>query len=434
MSALTLLSVLLLTACAPIGPGSGGGKVGVAKSDLERATDPGASADQVAAVVDGNTAFGFDLYAALREQEGDLFLSPYSISLALAMTYAGARGETAEEMAQTLHFTLPQEQLHPAFNALDLVVRGAGEEPESDASSEMEGDPFVLHVANSLWGERTYEFQDPFLDTLARDYGAGLRLVDFAQAPEEARQAINGWVEEQTEERIKDLIPEGAINTLTRLVLANAIYFKAAWSYPFNEGLTKDAPFQQLDGSQVDVPMMTWTQPERASYAAGDGYQIVALPYEGGSAEMLLIVPDQGQFAAVEAALDADWLDGALDALQMEPLMLTMPRFETESEIGLADTLKALGMPAAFDPNRADFSGMDGTTELYISDVFHKAFVNVDEEGTEAAAATAVVVAVESAMPAESVVELTVDRPFIFLIREQESGAVLFLGRVVDPS
>ncbi len=395
-----------------------------AQSGLPRETAPELPATDLEALVMGNTAFALDLYRQLGAGEGNVFFSPHSISVALGMTYAGARGETAAQMAETLHFTLAGADLHRAFNALELRLAAAAE-GEAEAA-------FVLHNVNSLWAEQEYTFLPDFLDVLAQHYGAGLRLVSFKTAAEAARQAINAWVEEQTAERIRDLIPEGGVDDLTRLVLVNAIYFKAGWQAMFDAALTADGAFTPLSGAAVTVPMMRWSQPEWVRYAQGEGYQAVALPYKGGKASMVLVVPDAGRFAAFEAGLSAEALQGIMAGLEGRSVALTMPKFEVEAEFSLAETLAAMGMPAAFDPAQADLSGMDGTRDLYIGAVFHKAFLAVDEEGTEAAAATAVVVQVESAPMVD--VELTVDRPFMLFIRDTESGELLFVGRVVNPS
>lgn len=390
----------------------------VAWSKVQRQILPDVSPDDLAELVAGNSAFAFDLYQALRGQEGNLFYSPYSISLALAMTYAGARGETEQQMAETLRFALAQERLHPAFNALDLKLTG------------QEDEGFVLNIVNSLWGQVDYTFLSEFLDTLAENYGAGLRLLDFEHESEPSRQTINEWVSQQTEERIKDLIPQGGITPATVLVLVNAIYFNAEWLHPFAESSTYDDTFYTLDGGQVTVPMMAMAEPLTLSHAQGEGYQAVELLYKGQEMSMVVVVPDEGQFEAFEAALDAGRVETILGALEPKQVALRMPKFTYESEFGLAGTLAAMGMPDAFGTG-ANFSGMDGSRNLFISDVFHKAFVAVDEAGTEAAAATAVVVA-KMAAPVYDV-ELTVDRPFVFLIRDLESGAILFVGRVVNP-
>jgi serpin B len=392
----------------------------IAQSDRPRSTAPASALADQPQLVTGNSAFALDLYQALRSQPGNLFYSPYSISLALAMTYAGARGETETEMADVLHFTLPQDKLHAAFNGLDVQL-----------NREVEGEEqsFQLNIANSIWGQQNFAFQPDFLDTLAVNYGAGLRLVDYAADPEAARQQINAWVEDETQDKIKDLIPAGALDPLTRLVLANAIYFKAAWQNQFEQNNTEDAPFTLLDGSQVDVPTMR--QSEGMNYAAGDGWQAVELAYEGGRQSMLILLPAEGQFEAFEASLNTARLDDILNAMEWTTVELALPKFSFESEFELNRALAELGMPVAFDAERADFSGMTGESNLYISDVIHKAFVDVNEEGTEAAAATAVIMRLES-MPIDPV-QMQVDHPFIFMIRDNETGSILFTGRVVNP-
>ncbi len=396
----------------------------VAESDKPRNLSPAASAHDLTELADGNAAFAFDLYHTLRGEGGNLFFSPYSISTALAMTYAGAAGETAGQMAATLHFTLPAESLHPALNAyaLDLQAR---------AEQATEGTPFELSIANSLWGQQGFPFLPEFLDLLAENYGAGMRLVDYESDPEGARKAINDWVSDETREKIKDLIPQGAIDAMTRLVLANAIYFKAGWLNPFEETATAPGPFHLLDGSEVEIPMMQ--QSESYGYVIGDGYRAIELPYRNGNTSMLIILPDEGQFEAVEEQLSPAMMTDLLGRMTYGPVNLSVPKFTYESEFNLNDALIALGMTDAFDPGRADFSGMDGTRDLYISDVLHKAFVSVDEEGTEAAAATAVIMSLTSA-PMGELITFTIDRPFIYMIRDQQTGTILFLGRVLDPS
>jgi serpin B len=393
------------------------------KSDKERITSPDVSPGDEALLVEGNSAFAFDLYQALKEEEGNLFYSPYSISLALAMTYAGARGETAEQMAETLQFMLDQDSLHPAFNWLDAELAGRGE-----GAQGKDGEGFRLNIVNAIWGQKDYSFLPSFLDVLAENYGAGLRILDFINETEKSRVTINDWVSDQTEGRIKDLIPQGAIDALTRLVLTNAIYFNAAWAYPFDEKATVNGPFYLLDGGQVSVPMMKQT--ESFGYTDGEGYQAVELPYDGDELSMVILLPEDGQFQAFEDQLQSQEVGDITSSLQPAQVTLTMPKFEFDSEFSLKDTLTEMGMPVAFS-GEADFSGMTGNLGLAISDVLHKAFVSVDEAGTEAAAATAVIVG-ETAAPGQQV-EVTIDRPFIFLIRDIETGAILFVGRVINP-
>ena len=396
----------------------------VIQSEKQRITSPEVDEADLTALVGGNTAFAFDLYQALKDKNGNLFYSPYSISLALAMTYAGARGETAQQMADTLHFMLPGDRLHAAFNSLDLELgqRGQG------AKGKDEGG-FRLNIVNAIWGQKDYHFLAIFLDLLAENYGAGLRILDFANEPEESRITINEWASDQTEGRIEDLIPPGLIDSLTRLVLTNAIYFNAAWQYSFDENATKQGPFHLLDGGEVSVPMMK--QEKSLAYAEGDGYQAVELPYDGRQLSMVILLPEAGQFGTFEESLDAQRVDDILKNLESSQVTLTMPRFEFESSFSLKDSLAAMGMTDAFSGN-ADFSGMTGSRDLFILDVVHNAFVSVDEAGTEAAAATAVVV--PWGVPPEAPVEVTVNRPFVFLIRDIPTNTILFVGRIVNPS
>jgi serpin B len=415
------------------GVGEGGRAPGLAvASEKERQVSPDVSDADLHALVEGNSTFAFELYRLLAEREGNenLFYSPYSISLALAMTHAGAHGETEQEMAEALHFILSQENLHPAFNALDqeLAQRGERAEGKDDADKEHQ-EGFRLNVANAIWGQKGYQFVDTFLDVLAENYGAGLRTLDFAGSPEESRVVINDWVSEETEGKIEDLLPQGSIDALTRLVLTNAIYFKAAWANPFEEADTREGTFSLLDGGEASVPMMR--QSESLGYAEGEGYQAVELPYDGREMSTVIVVPEEGEFEAFEESLDAGRVEATIEQLSRRQVALTMPTFEFDARFSLKEALAALGMPQAFS-EAADFSGMTGKKDLFISDVFHKAFVSVDEAGTEAAAATAVVMKLTSA--ASDPVEVNVDRPFLFLIRDVETGAILFVGRVVDPS
>ena len=417
ISMLIVLLLLPLVACAQPAVAE------MVKSDKARIPSPDVSVAEVEVLVEGNTAFAFELYQALRDEEDNLFYSPHSISLALAMTYAGAHGETAQQMADTLQFILDQDRLHPAFNWLDaeLAKRGEGAEGKDE-----EG--FRLNIVNAIWGQKDHSFLPAFLDLLAENYGAGLRILDFINETEKSRLIMNQWVSDQTEGRIEDLIPQGAIDALTRLVLTNAIYFNAAWEHPFDEDATSDGPFYLFDGGQVTVPMMKQT--ESFGYAEEERYQAVELRYDGGELSMVILLPECSKFEAFEEGLDAQQIGDVIKNLQTTRVALTMPKFEFDSEFSLKDTLAGMGMPIAFSGG-ADFSGMTGTPDLFIDEVLHKAFVSVDEAGTEAAAATAVIMR-ETAMP-DQPVEVTIDRPFIFLIRDIDTGAILFVGRVLNP-
>ena len=400
-------------------------------SDNDRSVPSVGPAD-LGELVRGNNAFAFDLYHALSGREGNLFYSPFSISQTLAMTSAGAGGETLRQMETTLHHRLPQSSLHPAFNGLDRTLASRGQAPGGAPNSDGEGGQhFRLNIANAVWGQEGYHFLPDFLDVMAEHYGAGMMAVDFAGAPDESRVEINDWVDEETESKIKDLLPPGTIDESTRLVLTNAIYFNASWLWQFNSRDTEVRPFHLAGGGTVAVPMMTETTKDFYGYARGDGYQAVDLPYSWGEMSMTILLPDEGRLEEFEGSLDSAMLDRIIDEIEIDYITLTMPLFEFESEFDLGDTLAGMGMPDAFRAE-ADFSGMTGSRDLWISEVVHKAFVSVDEEGTEAAAATGAVMLTSG--PSKEPIEVTVDRPFIFLIRDIGTGTVLFLGRVLNPA
>jgi len=393
-------------------------------SDLPRDPSPDVPPSDLDELVGGNTDFAFDLYKKLSEEDGNVFFSPFSISQALAMTWAGAKNDTETQMSDTLHFTLGQDKLHPAFNLLDLELQSRGE-----GAKGKDSEPFRLNIANSTWGQDGWTWLPAFLDVLAVNYGAGMRLVDFAADPEQCRVTINKWVEDKTEDRIKDLLPEGVIDTQTALVLVNAIYFNAAWLDPFEEDDTRQGEFSLLDGGKVMVPLME--QVEEHNYMEGDGFKAVEMKYDGEELSMVIVLPDIDRFDEIESSLSSTFIDGIIQDFGNYSVTLTLPKFEYESEFGLAGTLNSMGMTDAFVPDVADFSGMDGSLLLYITDVVHKAFVSVDEAGTEAAAATGVVIGYTS-IPESAV--FTADHPFIFFIRDIATGAILFVGRVLDPS
>ncbi len=397
------------------------------KSSLARELAPSVDPADITTLAADNTAFALDFYQQIRDSEENLIFSPFSLSVALTMTMAGAEGSTQAGMADALNLTLPEEALYPAFDALLLAIQAS----EEQADEDKEGDPFQLNIANSLWGQAGFSFEDPFLDTLARYFGAGLYTVDYQQAPEAARQAINAWIGDETAGKIPDLIPEGAIDSLTRLVLANAIYFNGSWLFPFDEDQTAEAPFYLLDGTETTAEMMHLNG-ERLAYASDEGYQVVQLPYLSSDFVMTLWVPDAGHFEGFEAGLSPDRITAIKDQMSMMEINLQMPKFDFETSTNANDPLKSLGMSEAFDPELADFSGMTQEDRLLITDVLHKATITVDENGTEAAAATAVTMGVTSAMPGEPV-SLVIDRPFLFTIEHQPTGTILFMGRVVVP-
>jgi len=399
--------------------------------DQQEETTPNVATADLEDLVTGNSTFAFDLYQNLFQEGENLFFSPYSISLALAMTYAGARSVTEEQMAETLHFaTLEQDRLHPAFNALALELASRGEDSASKQGTE-EAKPFQLTIANALWGQDGYGFLPDFLDILAENYGAGVRVLNFAEHPEQARLTVNDWIYRKTSEKIDNLLPPDSITPDTRLVLTNAIYFKASWLSPFEKEATQSGPFHLFNGDQVTVPMMK--QEHDFRYTKGAGYQAVELSYLGEQVSMIILLPDASLYEEFEQSLDAKELASIIKGLKLESVDLTMPKFKLTSEFSLANTLAKLGMPDAFQLGVADFSGMDGTRDLFIDHVAHKAYVSVDEAGTEAAAATAVVVP-ELAMPSHDLIHITIDHPFIFLIRDIETGTILFMGRVMNPT
>jgi serpin B len=397
----------------------------VVASQQSRIMQPSVPDADATALRDGNTAFAADLYQTLRSdpdwQGKNVFFSPYSISLALAMAYAGAHGNTETQMASAMHYTLPQAKLHPALDALDLALASRGQGAKGD-----DGKAFRLRVTNSMWGAPQTTFAPAYLDTIAQNYGAGIRLTDFAANPEAARGTINSWVDKETDDRIKELLPVGSIDEATRLVLVNAIYFNAAWQTPFEKALTQAGTFHGIGG---DSPAQLMRQGGELAYAKGTGWQAVSLPYDGNELSFIAVLPDQ--FSAFESAFSAEQASSIASSLASKPVELELPKFKIEgASFSLKKALVARGMTDAFDDTKADLSGITATERLHVSDVVHQAFVSVDEAGTEAAAATAVVSA-GTAAPTDPPVKLTIDRPFVFFVRDNATGAILFLGRVV---
>ncbi|MGA9653770.1 MAG: serpin family protein [Polyangia bacterium] len=420
-----VLSAFFFAAFAGCGNGTSP-RIDTVKSSAQRIVDPQVPAADSTTLASDNAAFAFAAYQQLITANTNLVFSPASISIALAMTYAGAATTTATEMAQALDFTLPPAQLNPAFNALDQALASRGQ-----GFLGADGGPMQVDIANAIWAEKTYTFEADFLDTLAENYGAGVNLLDFVNAPDPSRLTINSWVASQTDDKIQNLLPPNSIDGLTRLVLTDAVYFNAAWETSFDPNNTQDGPFTRLDGSTVTVSFMNADLP---SLPASQGANFVAasLPYADTRLSLVVVVPDEGQFSQVESSLNATTLASLVAGLTSQPVLLTIPRLKIETSTSLEALLQALGMRSAFIPGTADFSGMDGQHDLYISDVFHDAFINVTEKGTEAAAATAVVVGAGAAAPTGLVVDAT--RPFIYFLYDQPTGAILFMGRVQDPS
>ncbi len=381
-------------------------------------------------VVQGNTDFGCRLYRRIAEKPGNVFCSPFSISTALAMTAAGARGTTLGQMADVLGLEPLDEAVHGRMGELlaDLNSRALKGRWAQDPNAGQK--PFELVIANALWGQKNYPFSPEFVAIGGKHYGAGVQALDFKTALEAARKEINGWVEQRTASRIKDLLGPADLTPDVRLVLTNAIYFKAAWDEPFVARATLDAPFHLAGGEKPAVPTMHRTAGLR-TLDVGDA-DVVELPYLGDAASMVLVVPKAlDGLAAIEAKLDRATLDGWLGKLDHQMISLWLPRFKYTSRFELSEQLQAMGMVDAFKFPGADFTAMSPTGELYIGFVIHQAYVDVNESGTEAAAATAVGMKAGGA-PAQPR-EIKADRPFLFLIRDAKTGSILFLGRVADP-
>lgn len=387
--------------------------------ESQRAAEP---LSDIQAVVQGNSAFAFDLYQQLRSSKGNLFISPYSISTALAMTCGGARSQTQKQMEETLRFSLDQEKLHPAFAEL-----------QAGLNKLQKADNFDLYVANSLWPQHDYKFLDEYLSLAEKYYGVSITPVDYVNAREAARKQINKWVEDKTKDKIKDLISRDSLNELTRLVLVNAIYFKGNWAHQFDPVQTQDAPFYVSPLKSVETPLMR--QEEAFRYAEFKSLQIVELPYVGEYLSMLLLLPRRIEgIEKLEESLSIENLNFWRNSLEERKVIVFLPKFTINSKFNLGETLKAMDMVDAFVPGKANFAGMDGRPDwLYFSEVIHQAFVEVNEQGTEAAAATAVVVGGTGLGPPPPPT-FRADHPFLFLIQEKRTGSILFIGRVTEPT
>jgi serpin B len=385
------------------------------------------TAKPTTALARGNSTFAVELYARLARGDGNRFLSPFSISTALAMCYAGARGETAAEMARTLHFDLPPERLHQAFAHLlaDLHSR-------STPRHEPQATPDVqLFVANGLWLQSSQTLLAEFQKRIEADYGGGVRSLDFQNATEMARQTINAWVEEQTRGKIKDLLRQGQLSPQTRLLLTNAIYFKGLWAAPFPAARTRPDDFHATASETVRVPFMSLT--DAFGYLDQGSFQALELPYKGKTLSMVIFLPRAiDGLPSFERSLDASALDGWIAKLAPRRVNVIIPKFKLSETFELASVLSELGMPTVFQPNGADFSGMTGGRSLAVNAVVHKAFVEVEERGTEAAAATGIAMATRAVVAAPPPV-FRADHPFFFLIRDVKSGSILFLGRLARP-
>jgi serine protease inhibitor len=370
-------------------------------------------------IVTANNRFAVDLYQQLSQREGNLFFSPYSLSTALAMTYAGAAGQTAEKMAEVLHFSLEPQAIHSGFSQ---VAHGI-------SLNKSEG--YQIYIANRLWGQKNYGFLASFLQLTEEYYGAALAEVDFQTQPESARDTINQWVAAQTQENITDLIPAGVLNASTRLVLTNAIFFQGNWLYPFELKNTQKTSFTTNSGQEVTVPMMY--QKNRFWYGKYDGVEVLRLFYLDYGLSMVILLPETpDKLAQLEEIIGGENLDSFISCADREYMVeLWLPKFKIAAEFDLKETLSRMGMEIAFNQETANFSGMNGSPEdLYLSAVVHKAFLDVNEVGTEAGGASGVVAASRSTVPAAT---FRADHPFIFLIQDNESDSILFLGRVVNP-
>ncbi|MBW2703455.1 MAG: serpin family protein [Deltaproteobacteria bacterium] len=368
----------------------------------------------------GMNDFACDFYRqVLPEKAENTFFSPYSLQSALGMTYGGARGKTAAQMKTALKFALEGKALHSAMGKLMQDLNAAGDKGG-----------FKLSVANGLWSRLGGKLLPSFLDLNKRHYRAGLRLLDFVGDPEGSRKIINAWVEDKTEKLIKDLLPKGIIDSSTSLVLTNAIYFKGQWAARFKENQTRPGKFKLLKGTEVEVPMMHQTA--KFSYAEGPSFKVLSMPYTGDRLSMVVFLPQKKDgLPALEKQLSAAWFDEQLGRMSRRKVFVALPRFKMTQAYKLGAVLPVMGMPLAFSA-KADFSGMNGARDLFIQQVLHKAFVEVNEEGTEAAAATAVIMTRGNGGGRRTLFQA--DHPFLFIIRDNVSGTILFMGRVMDPS
>jgi serpin B len=399
------------------------------RSELTFDTSPNVSDADYEAFIGNMNAFGFDLFGRLIDDSSNVVFSPVSIATALGMTYAGARNNTAAEMAEVMHNDLSDEVFLAASNQLmlDLSARNIAPHKVEDGGSGEKS--LQLSLVNEIWPRQGFSIESDFLDLLAVNYDSGVKTLDFAGDPDGAREIINEWVFDNTNEKIDNLLGPNAITPMTLLVLTNALYFYGSWANAFDIKDTKDATFTALDKKEVTVSMMQ--QSSDFFYGEKDGYKVLDIPYDGGLLSMTVVLPDAGKFSEIRDAVSRDWSEQAFKDLEITEVLLKLPKFDfTWGSAPLKEPLKALGMKDAFVPGVADFTGINPDGGLFISKVLHKAFIGVDEYGTEAAAATAVVIDYVS-IPTP--VSFCVDRPFLFFIRDT-SGIVLFAGQVTDPS
>jgi serpin B len=401
----------------------------VARSELSYNTEPDPNASTYQSLVANTNAFGFDLFNQFIEKDVNIVFSPLSIAMALGMTYAGTRNNTATEMAEAMRNDLSDEVFHTAGNRLMIDMASRNIAPHELEYAEGEK-CLQLSLVNAIWAQRDFSIESSFLDTLAVNYDSGVNLLDFIANPEASRVFINAWVADNTNQKIENLIPEGAISTDTRLVLTNALYFYGSWHKPFDVDGTSEGDFTLPAGDKVSIPMMQQT--EYFAYGEGDGYQLIELPYDGEDLAMTIVLPETDRFDEIRGQMGPEWLDTAREALTAHTrVALTLPKFNFLWDTSLKTPLKELGMVDAFEPNAADFTGINPDFPLFISEVIHKAFIGVDEYGTEAAAATAVIIDGWSSVPDS--IPFTADRPFFFFIRDT-TGIILFAGQILDPS
>lgn len=384
------------------------------------ADDTGATPAGISEVVSANNQFALDLYSELRKGEGNVFFSPYSISTALAMTYEGARGTTADEMQSVFHFPTDSAVRRPSFAAMHNRINKADSK-------------YKLSVANALWAQNDYKLLSEYMNVVQQYYAGRATNVDFENATEEARQTINKWVESKTNNKIKDLFPNGSLNAMTRLVLTNAAYFKGTWAKQFKKNQTQDANFRVNTAATVKVPMMQQAGEEaKFKYAETNDVQVLEMPYEGDTLSMMILLPKSDTLSSLESSLSPATINDWKSKLYKRRVDVFMPKFTFDTKYSMNETLAKMGMPTAFT-DAADFSGMDGTKSLSIQNVVHQAFVDVSEEGTEAAAATGVSVGATAVAMPQPVPIFRADHPFIFAIQDDSDGNILFLGRVSNP-
>lgn len=387
------------------------------------ASDPDYTPEEITSLAEANNRFAFDLYQQLNEDQGNLLYSPYSLFQALTMVYAGARGDTAEQFEQALHYPLTTDEIHRVSNALNIAL-------SSQKNNTAEDDrAFTLEIANALWAQRDAHVEQAYLDLLSEFYADGMHTLDFSQS-QQAADLINRWAQENTNDKIKEIATPNMFNVNTRLALTNAVYFKGAWLLPFRQDRTQKADFTLLNGENVEVEMMMTTENLRA--LKNDQIQVVELQYYDSPVVMDLIAPLEGSWQAFSRSLTSDLLEDYLDQLDKNKVNLSLPKFKIEkANMDMIDPMMNLGLVDVFGMN-ADLSGMTGDKSLLISTLVQKAFIDVNEAGTEAAAVT-IAVAEEKAMISPDPLTITFDKPFLFLIRDTSTGAIVFIGQFMQP-